>query len=53
MDTPPNQPSAASVLGSTPGLDDLTGHDLLALLDRAAPWDSIDAFALDHTLVAI
>lgn len=46
VDAPPNQPSAASVLGPTLGLEDLAGRKLLALFDRAASRDFVDVYVL-------
>lgn len=46
VDAPPNQPSAASVLGPTLGLEDLAGRKLLALFDRAAARDFVDVYVL-------
>lgn len=44
VDAPPNQPSAASVLGPTLGREDLAGRKLPALFDRAAPRDFVDVY---------
>ena len=46
VDAPPNQPSVASVLGPTLGLEDLAGRKLLALFDRAAARDFVDVYVL-------
>ena len=46
VDAPPSQPSAASVLGPTLGLEDLAGRKLLALFDRAAARDFVDVYVL-------
>jgi hypothetical protein len=46
VDAPPNQPSVASVLGPTLGLEDLAGRKLLALFDRAAARDFADVYVL-------
>jgi hypothetical protein len=48
VDAPPNQPSAASVLGPALGQEDLAGRKPLALFDRAAVRDFVDVYVLAH-----
>ena len=49
MNAPPDLPASHTPVGPTLAPEELAGHKLLALFDRAAAWDFAVVYVLAHT----